>query len=190
MTQSSTETCAVGPNPYDYLPPAASFTLTSNDVQDGQTVPSPQLSQAFGVVSENGDISPHLSWHGFPSDTTRSFVVTCYDPDAPTVSGFWHWIVYDIPSHVTELPTNAGAVGGAHLPEGAKMLQNDAGMAGFLGAAPPPGHPPHRYIYCVSALPVETLADVTPDTTPSVCHFHMFGVGVLGRAFLTTHYGR
>ena len=76
------------PNPYDFLPPTPTFTVTSTDIQDGGTMPNPQLSKAFGV--ENGeDCAPSLQWSGFPSDT-KSFVVTCYDPDAPTVSWFWH----------------------------------------------------------------------------------------------------
>jgi Raf kinase inhibitor-like YbhB/YbcL family protein len=169
------------PNPYDFLPAAPTFTLTSTDIEDGGVMPPPQLSKAFGVDGGE-DRSPQLRWEGFPPET-KSFVVTCYDPDAPTVSGFWHWIVYDIPASVNELPT-----GGA-LPEGAKQLKNDAGFAGFCGAAPPPGHGDHRYIFCVSALGVENLP-IDENTTPAVCNFNMFGAGVLGRAFLTAKYCR
>mmetsp|Transcript_27268 Transcript_27268/g.31116 ORF Transcript_27268/g.31116 Transcript_27268/m.31116 type:complete len:175 (+) Transcript_27268:66-590(+) len=170
------------PNPYDFLPAAPTFALASSDIKEGETMPSRQLSKAFGV--EGGeDEAPALEWSGFPKDTTKSFVVTCYDPDAPTVSGFWHWVVYDIPATVTSLPT-----GGA-LPEGAKTLKNDAGFSGFCGAAAPPGHGKHRYIFCVSALPVETLP-IDENTSPSVCGFNMFVKGVLARAFLTSTYGR
>ena len=118
-------------NTYDSLPPAPTFTVTSTDIEDGGTMPPAQLSKAFGV--EGGeDISPSLSWEGFPKDETKSFVVTCYDPDAPTVSGFWHWIVYDIPASCTSLKTGAsvGPDGKKDLPEGAKVLKNDAGFAG------------------------------------------------------------
>ena len=94
------------PNPYDYLPAAPAMVLTSTDFEEGSTLQSPQLSKAFGVDGGE-DISPALSWSGAPDDT-KSFVVTCYDPDAPTVSGFWHWIVYDIPATVTSLVTGAG----------------------------------------------------------------------------------
>ncbi|KAL3936138.1 MAG: hypothetical protein SGARI_002688 [Bacillariaceae sp.] len=174
-------------NTYDSLPSAPTFALTSEDIQDGGTMPPPQLSKAFGV--EGGeDKSPHLSWSGFPEDA-KSFVVTCYDPDAPTVSGFWHWVVYDIPASVTSLAADAGAVDSKLLPDGAKQLKNDAGFAGFLGSAPPPGHGKHRYIFCVAALPVETLP-IDENTSPSVCHFNMFGAGVKARAFLTTTWGR
>ena len=168
-------------NTYDSLPPAPTFTLTSTDISDGGTMPPPQLSKAFGV--EGGeDKSPQLSWSGFPAET-KSFVVTCYDPDAPTVSGFWHWVMYDVPASVTSLEA------GASPPEGAKVLKNDAGFAGFCGAAPPPSHGQHRYQFCVTALPVESLP-IDENTSPAVCHFNMFGAGVLGRAFLTAHYGR
>jgi Raf kinase inhibitor-like YbhB/YbcL family protein len=175
------------PNPYDFLPEAPIFEVTSTDIEEGGTMPPPQLSKVFGV--EGGeDCSPSLSWKGFPSDTTKSFVVTCYDPDAPTVSGCWHWVVYDIPASVTSLPS--GVVGvGTILPEGAKVLKNDAGFAGFCGAGPPPGHGEHRYIFCVSAMGVEHLP-IDKQTSPAVCNFNMFGVGVLARAFLTANYGR
>lgn len=176
------------PNPYDFLPVAPSaMVLTSTDLEEGATLKAPQLSKAFGV--EGGeDVSPALSWSGAPEDT-KSFVVTCYDPDAPTVSGFWHWIVYDIPADVTSLVTGAGNPDGSALPEGAKMLKNDAGFAGFCGAAPPPGHGDHRYIFCVSALPIEKLP-IDESTSPSVSQFQMFGAGVLARGFLTGIYGR
>lgn len=174
-------------NTYDSLPETKTFTVTSGDIEDGGTMPPAQLSKMFGV--EGGeDVSPSLKWEGFPEET-KSFVVTCYDPDAPTVSGFWHWCVYDIPASVTELPTDAGNADKSKLPGGAKMLKHDAGVANFCGAAPPPGHGKHRYIFCVSALPVETLP-IDESVTPVVCQFNMFGAGVLGRAFLTATYGR
>jgi len=174
-------------NTYDSLPEAPLFQVSSTDIQEGGIMPAPQLSKAFGV--EGGeDVSPSFTWQGFP-ENTKSFVVTCYDPDAPTVSGFWHWTVYDIPATVTSLVTGAGNPNGALLPEGAKMLKNDAGFAGFCGAAPPPGHGSHRYIFCVSALPVATLP-IDEQTTPTVCNFNMFGAGVLGRAFLTATFER
>ena len=116
-------------------------------------------------------------------------MVTCYDPDAPTVSGFWHWAMYDIPADVLSLPLNAGDEGGAGMPAGAKMLLNDAGFAGFLGAAPPEGHGDHRYMFVVSALGVDSLP-IEASTSPSVMSFNMFGAGVLARARLTATFGR
>src|ERR1700749_3987657 len=127
------------PNPYDALPKLPSFTLTSDSITDGQPLAKPQVSGIMGAGGE--DVSPQLSWSGFPAET-RSFAVTVYDPDAPTLSGFWHWAVANLPADVTELPEAAGD--GNELPGGALELVNDAGMRPFMGAAPPAGHGAHR----------------------------------------------
>lgn len=166
--------------PYDALPAVASFELTSTDVTDGEELPSPQLSAIFGAGGD--DRSPHLSWSGFPPDT-KSFAVTCYDPDAPTASGFWHWAVVDIPASVTELPGGAGDETGAGLPEGAFHLRNDAGLRGYLGAAPPPGHGRHRYFFVVHAVGVDSLG-LSEDATNALLGFNLFGQ-TLARATMT-----
>jgi phosphatidylethanolamine-binding protein (PEBP) family uncharacterized protein len=93
-------------NPYDALPEVPAFTLTSTDLTDGEIVADPHLSGIFGLPGGE-DRSPQLSWSGFPAET-KSFAVTCYDPDAPTASGFWHWVVANIPVSVTELAAGAG----------------------------------------------------------------------------------
>lgn len=151
------------------------FTLTSNDLTDGGVLPDAQ-------VKAKGDTSPHLSWSGAPGGT-KSYAVTCYDPDAPTGSGFWHWTVANIPADVTELKT--GASPGA-MPAGAVEGRTDYGPAGFGGAAPPPGHGPHRYIFTVFAVDVDRL-DVTPDNSGAVfgfnLHFH-----TLAKATITATY--
>lgn len=171
------------PSPYDFLPPAASFYIASNDIKDGKTLAMRHVSGIFGAGGE--DVSPHLSWSDAPN-ATQSYAVTCFDPDAPTGSGFWHWVVYDIPANVMELATSAGSQDGVALPEGAKQLKNDAGLYGYLGPAPPLGHGPHRYMFAVHALNVDTLP-ITKEVSAAICGFNMFGVTV-GRALVTPIY--
>ncbi|MER6919748.1 YbhB/YbcL family Raf kinase inhibitor-like protein [Streptomyces spiralis] len=171
-------------DPYKRLPPVQKFTLRSADIADGETLNVAQCSGLFGGPGQ--DRSPHLAWTGYPA-RTLSFAVTCYDPDALTVSGFWHWAVYDIPASVDELPTGTGDASGENLPAGAKMLVNDAGRRGFLGAAPPPGDPPHRYMFVVHALDAATL-DVTTEATPAWLGFRLVEHAV-ARAGLTPVFG-
>ncbi len=173
----------VPPSPYDFLPPVPSFTVASTDVSDGEVLPMPHVSGVLGAGGE--DHSPQLSWSGFP-EGTKSFAVTVFDPDAPTHSGFWHWAVADIPVSVTELPSGAGDRRGSGLPEGAVQLRNDAGFPGFVGAAPPAGHGPHRYFVTVHAVDVERL-DVPPDASPAFLGFNLFG-HTLARAVLVGTY--
>ena len=137
------------------------FTVTSTGFTDGGALPDAQ-------VQAKGNRSPQLSWSGAP-EGTKSFAITCYDPDAPTGSGFWHWTVANIPAAVTELAE--GAAG----PAGAVEGRTDFGEPGFGGAAPPPGHGPHRYIFTVFAVDTERL-EVTPENSGAVfgfnLHFH------------------
>jgi len=171
------------PSPYDFLPPVPSFALTSSDVADGKTLSKPQVSGIFGAGGE--DVSPQLAWSGFPKET-KSFVVTMYDPDAPTASGFWHWAVANIPVSVTELPNDAGNPDAKKLPAGAVTLKNDGGGARYIGAAPPAGHGPHRYFVVVHAVDVEKL-DVGPDASPAYLGFNLFS-HTLARAVLVPTY--
>ena len=171
--------------PYDTLPEVPSFEVSSTDIRDGEQLPSPQVSGIFEAGGD--DASPQLSWSGFPKET-KSFVVTCYDPDAPTASGFWHWAVVDIPASVTSIPSGAGDDAGVGLPESAFQLRNDAGLRRYLGAAPPPGHGPHRYFFVVHALDVEKLG-VSADASNAFLGFNLFG-RTLARATLVCSYER
>jgi Raf kinase inhibitor-like YbhB/YbcL family protein len=170
-------------NPYDELPAVASFAVTSTDITDGQELATPQVSGIMGAGGE--DRSPQLSWSGFP-EGTKSFAVTVYDPDAPTASGFWHWAVADIPVSVTSLPTGAGAQDGSGLPAGAVQLANDAGMPGYIGAAPPPGHGRHHYYTVVHAVDVESLG-LPAEARPAYLGFNLF-MHTLARAVIVPFY--
>ena len=168
-------------DPFARLPEAGTFTVTSTTVTDGAPFGAAQLSGIFGVPGGK-DVSPQLSWTGAP-EGTRSYAVTVYDPDAPTGSGFWHWAVADIPATVTSLAEGAGDDTGSGLPDGAFQLPNDARLARFIGAAPPAGHGPHRYVIVVHALDVESIG-VAADATPAVLGFTMAS-HILARAVLT-----
>jgi Raf kinase inhibitor-like YbhB/YbcL family protein len=156
------------------------FKVVSNSVVDGRFA-SAQYANVFGCTGKN--VSPHIAWQGAPQGT-KSFVVTVYDPDAPTGSGWWHWVVADIPARVTELPQGAGS-GKAPLPAGALQTRTDFGPPGYGGAAPPPGAP-HRYIFTVHALKVPTLG-LNPDVSPAYVGFNVH-FNSLGSATLTATY--
>ena len=160
----------VSPNPYDLLPPVPSFTVTSDDVQDGQPLKDDQ-------VAAKGNSSPQLSWSDVP-EGTKSFVVTCFDPDAPTPSGFWHWVLVDLPADVASL--DAGAASG-DLPGNAFHCRNDTGEKGFAGAAPPEGDQVHRYFFVVHA--VQESLGVDSDASPAVVSFNL-AFKTLGRAIV------
>jgi Raf kinase inhibitor-like YbhB/YbcL family protein len=163
---------------------AGKFLLKSADVKPGATLTEQQVFSGFGCSGAN--VSPQLSWAGAPAGA-KSFVVTVYDPDAPTGSGWWHWVVYNIPAGATELAPGAGS-GKAPLPEGAAQGRTDFGAPGFGGACPPPGDKPHRYIFTVFALKVEKL-EVPADASPALIGF-MTHANKLGSASFTAHYGR
>ena len=171
-------------NPYDHLPEVPTFTVTSTDVSDGVPMPAALASKAFGVPGGE-DRSPQLSWSGFPAET-KSFAVTCYDPDAPTASGFWHWAVADIPASVTELASGAGTPGSADLPAPALTLGNSGGFAGYIGAAPPDGHGVHRYFFVVHAVDVESLG-LDASARPEILGFNL-AFHSLARAYLVPVY--
>ena len=169
----------VAPDPYELLPSLPSFALTSDDVTDGQALGD------LHVQSE-GDTSPHLRWEAGP-EGTRSYVVSCFDPDAPTPSGFWHWVLVDVPASVTELATGAGGEG-ASLPGDAFHVRNDGGVEGYMGAAPPPGDQVHRYYFVVHAVGEESLG-VDDGASPAVVAFNL-AFKAVGRAQLVATFQR
>jgi Raf kinase inhibitor-like YbhB/YbcL family protein len=143
---------------------AHSFELTSTDIQAGKPMAKSQEYQGFGCDGAN--ISPQLAWRNAP-EGTKSFAVTAYDPDAPTGSGWWHWIVFNIPVEVNELPTGAGSP--LSTPSLGGMIQHrtDYGSTGFGGACPPKGDKPHRYQFKVFALDVAQL-EIAPDSSAAL----------------------
>ena len=165
----------VAPHPYELLPPVPSFEVTSDDIDEGE-----QLKPDH--VAAEGNISPQLSWSGFPEET-KAFAVTCFDPDAPTHSGFWHWLLMNLPADTTELPSSAGS--GGDLPEGAFHVRNDYGEKAWGGAAPPEGDPPHRYVFAVHALdaPLEIDDSVSPAFVGFNLAFHTLARGVIRPLF-------
>ena len=175
------------PLPYDFMPAVPSFTLQSTDVADGQQMSDAQVFDGFGMTGQN--ISPQLSWSGFPAET-KSFAVTCFDPDAPTGSGFWHLVLLDVPVSVTELATGAISGDQSGLPAGAFCVRNDYGAKAFGGAAPPAGDPAHRYVFAVHALDVDDLASqgVDADVSPAVAGFNL-RFHTIARAVLVPVFG-
>jgi len=172
----------IAEDPYAKLPKVPSFTVTSTDVADGEPKDKRYVHGSAGGES----VSPQLSWSGFP-DGTKSFVVSCFDPDAPIPSGFWHWTAVNIPASVTELATGAGASDDS-LPAGAFHVRNDFGEQHYGGAAPPQGDHPHRCYFVVHAVDVEKL-DVTPDASPAVIGCNL-AFHTLARAMITPTYQR
>lgn len=167
------------PFPYDHLPVLPAFTLASDDLVDGERMPD-----RFTAVHEN--ISPELHWSGFPAET-RSFVVSCFDPDAPGPAGWWHWTVEDLDVSVTSLPQGAGQ-SDLQLDGPAFHAANDSGTHAWSGPYPPDGDGDHRYVFAVHALDVDTLGlddEATATAVATRCAFH-----AIARAVLTVTYSQ
>ncbi|MEP6720237.1 MAG: YbhB/YbcL family Raf kinase inhibitor-like protein [Variovorax sp.] len=163
----------------------AGFALTSPSIKPGSMLTEAQVFNGFGCTGKN--VSPALTWSGAPKDT-KSFAVTVYDPDAPTGSGWWHWVVYNIPATATGLPEGAGLPDGKDLPAGSAQGRTDFGAPGFGGACPPKGDKPHRYVFTVYALKTDKL-DIPPDGTAALVGY-MVNANKLAAATFTAKYGR
>jgi Raf kinase inhibitor-like YbhB/YbcL family protein len=161
---------------------AAGFSLSSPDMRDGGTLPAAQVANSFGCSGEN--LSPALEWSNVP-EGTKSFAVSLYDPDAPTGSGFWHWVMFNIPADVTTLPAGISPEKGA--PDGAIQSRADAGYPGFLGACPPEGET-HAYVFTVTALDTPTL-DLDTSASGALIGF-MTNAHALAKASISVRYGR
>lgn len=159
------------------------FTLSSNDL--GGEATKVQEFNGFGCSGENQ--SPQLSWQNAPEET-KSFAITMYDPDAPTGSGFWHWVVFDIPASVNELVTNAGNAALNLIPKGAVQSITDYGIKGFGGPCPPEGHGFHQYIITVHALKTEKLG-LDENTNPAIVGFNLWN-HTLAKASIVAYYKR
>ncbi|MTI18724.1 YbhB/YbcL family Raf kinase inhibitor-like protein [Rhodobacteraceae bacterium RKSG542] len=158
----------------------ATLDLTSGEVTNGETFKPGQIYNSWGCTGDNK--SPELTWSNVP-EGTKSFAVTMYDPDAPTGSGWWHWVVIDIPESARELQLDAGSEGGGNLPDGAMMLTNDFGFKGYGGACPPPNSKPHNYEITVYALDIPKI-EVKPSASPAMAGYFILQ-HVLGKAVLT-----
>jgi len=146
--------------------------LSSDSFKDGDYLKADHiLSADYGFGCGGGNKSPHLQWSEAPAGT-KSFAVLCFDPDAPTGSGFWHWVVVNIPPNVTELPLDAGNPASGKLPGGALQVRTDFGKPGYGGPCPPEGDHPHRYLFTVHAVGMDQLP-VTADTAAAVVGFYL-----------------
>lgn len=168
------------PDPYTLLPSVPTLQVTSETFADGATLPDAQVFNDWGMTG--GNTSPQLTWSGAPEGTT-SYLVTCFDPDAPTPSGFWHWVAVGIPADVTSLAAGAG---GGELPGGAFHLRNDVGNKRYDGAAPPAGDRPHRYLFAVQAIGGDPL-QIDDSVSPAVALFNA-GFQLLARGVITATY--
>jgi len=158
------------PDPYELLPHVPSFTLRSDDFEHGDRLPDEHTNTDKGA-----NVSPHLAWSGFPAET-QSFLVSCFDPDAPGPSGWWHWTLLDLPADLTELARGTAA------PTGTFALRGDDGRAEYVGAAPPPRDAEHRYYFAVHALDVASMGlskDAMPGAANTAAVFHTIARAVL-----------
>jgi Raf kinase inhibitor-like YbhB/YbcL family protein len=164
---------------------AGEFTLSSPELTDGQTMKAEQVFNGFGC--QGGNVSPALSWSNPPTGT-KSFAVTAYDPDAPTGSGWWHWVIFNIPAGTDGLAKNAGNLESGLAPKGSVQSPTDFGKPGYGGACPPVGNSPHRYIFTVYALDLEKM-EIGQEATAALVGF-IVNQHLIAKASITVKYGR
>ncbi len=165
--------------------PAQAFEVKSPSLSTDLHLTQAHVFSGFGC--EGGNQSPALTWTQ-PPEGTQSLAVTVHDPDAPTGSGWWHWVVYNLPAQTTQLPANAGRADGKGLPAGTVQGRTDYGTTGFGGACPPAGDAPHRYRFTVHALKVPRL-NLPADASPALVGY-MLHMNRLGSTTLEARYGR
>jgi len=161
------------------------FSISSPKFKDGDKMGMDQVFSGFGCTGKN--ISPELEWKNPPKDA-KSFAVTVYDPDAPTGSGWWHWILFNIPGNVTKIVENSGEIASGLAPKGSVQSMTDFGKPGYGGACPPAGDKPHRYIFTVHALDVEKLP-VEPSASGAMAGFNL-NQHTIAKAQLTILFSR
>jgi Raf kinase inhibitor-like YbhB/YbcL family protein len=164
---------------------AADFTLSSPSIAPGSTLTNAHVFKGFGCTGDN--VSPALNWSGVPAGT-KSLAVTVYDPDAPTGSGWWHWVAYNIPASATGLAAGAGDAEGKNLPAGTVQGRTDFGAYGFGGACPPVGDKPHRYIFTVHALKTDKL-ELPKDATAALVGY-MLNANLIAKTSFEAKYSR
>ena len=162
---------------------AQTFTLRSKDI--GGQATDKQVYNGFGCTGDN--LSPQLYWENPPAGT-KSFAITMYDPDAPTGSGFWHWVVFDIPVNISELKTGAGNIQKGLMPAGAIQSNTDFGQPGYGGPCPPQGHGFHQYLITIYALKIDKLG-LDKSSTPAFVGFNLFS-NTIAKASLVMYYKR
>lgn len=165
---------------------AGPFALTSTEVKHKGVIGEEQVYNAFGCKGAN--ISPSLSWHNVPPGT-RSFAVTVFDPDAATGSGWWHWVMFNIPASVTSLAKNAGDPASNVAPQGAVQSRSDFGKPGYGGPCPPPGDRPHRFIFSVHALKVDKLEGGDENASAAMIGY-LINASQIAKATIQATYGR
>lgn len=157
------------------------FTLKSNDMA-GQ-ISMNQVFNGFGCSGKN--ISPELSWENAPKGT-KSFAITVYDPDAPTGSGWWHWLVFNIPQETKHIVSNASTL--KLLPTASVQSKTDYGKSEFGGACPPKGDKAHSYITTIHALNVEKL-DLDKEANPALVGY-MINMHTIEKSSVISYYKR